>query len=164
MESQLEGKWRLKNAEILKLDSLCSAKSVQAIESSKKLIAQIQTEIDSSHSREKIAELTEKLKKEQARDYSVEKIKSEYQAVIAMQEGEATFTFMQNRKIRVHIATSDDVQTGRWMVKSDTIQTIFENQLAEILVVESISSSSLVLLSPQIDENTPALRLKFAKE
>lgn len=164
LERQIEGKWRLKSAEIVKLDSLCEAKSAQAIESSKKLIAQIQTEIDSLRSREKIAELTEKLKKEKAIDYSVEKFKKEYLEVIAIQEGEATFTFLQNNKIKVHMVSADEVQTGTWTVKSDTIQTIFDNQPAEILVVESISSSSLVLLSPEIDENTPALRLKFAKE
>lgn len=166
LEDQLLGDWVLGKYEIAKLDSICNAKAQEAREATQKAIDLAKHEIDSAKTpalRKQLQENQNQLQ-EQLAAYTPQKYKDDYTQMGDRQIGKMTISFQNNKIIQVQMEDSNEKQSGTWRVSNDTVFTLFDNQPSEILIVKNISSSSLTLFSPALDEHSLDLTLKFNKK
>ncbi|MCR5455748.1 MAG: hypothetical protein K6F33_12240 [Bacteroidales bacterium] len=166
LEEQLLGDWELNKYEIVNLDSICNSRTEAAKIATSKAIELARHEIDSAKTNDERKELQEKAKQlqEQLQSYTAEALKQDYTEIADKQIGTMTINFQNNKLIQVKVAGADDQQAGTWRLQTDTIITLFDNQPAEILIVKEVSSSSLTLFSPALDDHSVDLVMKFSKK
>ena len=165
LETKLLGSWTLQECEILKLDSLCKVRAAEDVASTNKAIELLHHQLDSTKAGDQRNELLEEEKKLKAdlENCTPQSIKDEYTELYKNQIGALTITFSENKQIQIKVAGADE-QFGTWRVNGDTVTTMFDNQPAEILIVKAVTSNSLQLYSPALDERSVDLVMKMGKK
>ncbi len=166
LEEQIIGDWVLDKYEILHLDSICNVRAAEAKANTTKAIELTRHEIDSAKTPTERQAMLEKEKKlqDELNSYTPQSLKDEYTEISNQQIGKMTLSFQNNKLVQVKVAGSKDQQSGTWHVSNDTIVTLFDNQPAEILIVKDVSTNSLTLFSPALDERSVDLVMKFGKK
>lgn len=166
LEEQLLGNWTLDQYQIIHLDSICDTKAAAAKTTTTKAIELARHQLDSAKTAQERKDIQEKIQQlqQQLSTYTTETFKNEYTQIANEQIGQMTINFQTGKYIQVKVAGSPDKQAGTWKVSNDTISTLFDNQPAEILIVKNITSNTLTLFSPALDEQSLDLVMKFSKK
>lgn len=167
IEEKLVGSWVLSKSTIPNFDSVVAVKSQEYVAGAQSALVMANQQYDTCTNPQvramleaKRTELTKIMN-----DGSPENIRRQFEEQQSLLKGNFQLIFGNESRLSVFIGEEGnrETNTGTWSLKGDTIQTFFDNNPSESLVIKDISSGTLVIESLAIDSYGVNLILEFSK-
>lgn len=159
----LIGVWIFEELEYENLDKLCQYEVQHTLQSIDNQLSMLDMEIDSTSGKDKDAIQKKRADLQALKAVTtIEEYEKEYNELAQSLKGHFKYEFEKSGKF---VASFDgDRKNGTWVFRNDSILTTHEGQEADVLVVNELTNSSLVIVVETANQAPLKRILKFKKQ